>query len=205
MAGGVVAGSRMRGCERGGGKPKALDVALAGGEIIGLEPGSPFPTLVKGNMIFLLPGDTDAFLDPPGIGELADDESRENCLGWPSAPVGPGPGPNGGSIAAASNSLRIISGPCAGPGVGRRPSRNAFAISPAFHFAYLILSLCWLKADGAPLSWDVLGLLGLSSNTLRSSRKLAAAKNFLAVPRVASPRLSSLSALSKTRRAKSSI
>ena len=41
-----------------------------------------------------------------------------------------------GSAASSSPSCN----PPAGPGVGFRPSRNAFAMSVAFHFAYLIRS-----------------------------------------------------------------
>ena len=58
-----------------------------------------------------------------------------------------------------------------GPGVGLRPSRNALAISAAFHFAYLIFSSMALRSMPA-----------LSPSKTRSiSRKLAAAMNFLAV------------------------
>ena len=59
----------------------------------------------------------------------------------------------------------------AGPGVGLRPSRRALAMSAAFHLAYLIFS-----------STEDMSMAALSeSKTWRSSRKLEAARNFLAV------------------------
>lgn len=76
------------------------------------------------------------------------------------------------------------SGP-AGPATGLRPSRNAFAISAAFHLEYLIFSMdCKYKsgcedAKGNELRTD--SEMGVCGKILRTSRKLAAARNFFAV------------------------
>ena len=88
--------------------------------------------------------------------------------------------PEGGVVGGtAFTSGRVTSGVAGesvatepgGPGVGLRPSRNALAISAAFHFAYLIFSSMALRSMPA-LS---------PSKTRKISKKLAAAMNFLAV------------------------
>ncbi len=71
---------------------------------------------------------------------------------------------------AAATSVSSAADPT-GPAVGLRPSRRALEMSAAFHLAYLIFS----SMEGisiAPLS---------ESKIWRSSRKLDAARNFLAV------------------------
>lgn len=75
------------------------------------------------------------------------------------------------------------------PRVGFLPSRMALEMSAAFHFAYLIL------ASVASESSD-------RGKTLRTSKKLEAARNFFAVDLVAFPPLSSSSAILKTLSAK---
>lgn len=77
-----------------------------------------------------------------------------------------------------------------GPGAGFLPSLIALLISAAFHFAYLRFSMT--SSDAPPK---------MSS----SSRKLDAARNLRAVLRSALPPLSSLSAPTKTLRAKFSM
>lgn len=72
-----------------------------------------------------------------------------------------------------------------GPGIGLRPSRKALAISVAFHLAYLIFSrFCGVSERQIGCEFthgrtdsDISMLL----KVLRVSRKLAAARNFLAV------------------------
>lgn len=75
--------------------------------------------------------------------------------------------------------------PPAGPGTGTRPSRNALAISEAFHLEYLILSRFCRESqrqhDLPSFKSRVRTSELISPNTERRSRKLAAARNFLAV------------------------
>lgn len=86
-------------------------------------------------------------------GEMAAMEERVLCAGEPSprtASLLSSGAPNAASSFASSlassgdTSLLPSSSssarPPAGPGTGLRPSRNALAMSEAFHFAYLTLS-----------------------------------------------------------------
>ena len=93
----------------------------------------------------------------------------------------------GGTIATSGTSETTagVSGAVdpAGPGVGFRPSRIALEMSAAFHLAYLIF-----------FSMAGMSMTALSeSKVRRTSRKLAAARNFLAVFLYISARLRALS------------
>lgn len=75
----------------------------------------------------------------------------------------------------------------AGPGAGLRPSLKAFAMSAAFHLEYLIFSSDYgrlldkaniMCRRGRKHTDSDIGVLG---KIFRTSRKLAAARNFLAV------------------------
>ena len=72
---------------------------------------------------------------------------------------------------AGGSSSWGVAAEAAGPGVGVRPSRKAFAISAAFHLAYLIFSS--IAGRSMAVFW--------LSKVRRISRKLAAARNLRAV------------------------
>ena len=84
---------------------------------------------------------------------------------------------DGDSAGGDSGGRATSSSEPAGPGVGLRPSRNALAMSAAFHFAYRIFSSVESGVGDTASGFSL-------SNVRRISRKLAAARNFLAVPLV---------------------
>ena len=114
----------------------------------GCPSNSPLTVALRGSLEGGLTGKSNArWSAVPGVATvlqfpgLAGPESN-----WEGAAGQPPVGPTGmccsgdaASIAMLGQALSWSSWP-AGPGVGFRPSRNAFAISAAFHFAYRIFS-----------------------------------------------------------------
>ena len=112
---------------------------------------------------------------------------RPEAADWvgPDGRDGKGESDGPGSSAVSWFATSCSSAHPGGPGIGLRPSRKALAISVAFHLAYLIFSRFCRVLDGYSVCKSKCGRtdsdVSAALKVLRVSRKLAAARNFLAV------------------------